>query len=219
MTVSQPSSENRFWPRYFLCRNCSNCSASISFCNSSFFVSTASGCVSTNCSRTCRADPFLLLVALDVAILDADLSAICPAKDLEDPPQSGSLFAVQAAGDKFAVEVPDRQAKILEVELGRVMRSHVQRIDICEHVAADTIGVYQLQNVGLFLDLLAERSPPNSDGLWSSAQRSGGVVDLEIIKNIVVKLVLPDEELVISLPGTGRSRHPGSRGDHRYLSA
>ena len=65
-------------------------------------------------------DPGFLLVALNMAVFDTDLAAIGFAKNLEDTAKRGGFLAVQAAGNKFAVEVPNRQAKILEIQLGRV---------------------------------------------------------------------------------------------------
>src|SRR3989442_8795792 len=72
------------------------------------------------------ADPILLLLAFYMSILDPDLAAICFAQDIENSPQRRGLFAVQTACDKFAVEVPNGEPKILEIELRRVMRSHVE---------------------------------------------------------------------------------------------
>ena len=54
------------------------------------------------------ADPFLFFFALDVAVFDTDLAAVGTTQDAEDAAQRRSLFAVQAAGDELAVEVPDR---------------------------------------------------------------------------------------------------------------
>ncbi len=42
ITVSPPSSENRFWPTYFVCRNVSNASAALSF-DSTYFCTDGSG--------------------------------------------------------------------------------------------------------------------------------------------------------------------------------
>src|SRR5690348_3321925 len=53
ITVSQHSSEKRFWPKYFVCRKRSNCSAEISFQSKRFFTSTGSGCGTTNSRRCC----------------------------------------------------------------------------------------------------------------------------------------------------------------------
>ncbi len=42
MTVSPPSSENRFWPTYLVCRNVSNASAAFSF-DRMYFCTVAGG--------------------------------------------------------------------------------------------------------------------------------------------------------------------------------
>ena len=53
MIVSQPSSEKRFCPRYFVCRKRSNCSAEISFHSRRFFTSAGSGSGWTNSRLIC----------------------------------------------------------------------------------------------------------------------------------------------------------------------
>ena len=131
-----------------------------------------------------------------MAIFAADLAAIGLAKNVENAAKRRGLFAVQAAGDEFAIEVPDGQAEIFEIELGRVMRRHVERIDVSEQMAANAIRVDQLQNIGLFLGLFAERSPPKRGRIVILGPAERRIIDLEIGEDAVVKTMLADEEFV-----------------------
>ena len=118
------------------------------------------------------------------------------AKNVENSPQRRRLFAVQAAGDEFAVEVPDRQAEIFEIELRRVMRRHVERIDIGEQMAANAIRVDQLQDVRLFFGLFAEPVAAEQRRVVILRPAQRRIIDLEIAEDLVVKSVLADQKLV-----------------------
>ena len=137
-------------------------------------------------------DPVFLLVALDMPVFDANLAAVSLSQNFKDPPQGGSLFAVQAARDEYAVEVPDREAKIFEIELGRVMRDHVERVDIGEQMAADTVRIDQLEHVRLFLDLCPFAAEEGRIVVLGPSHRR--IVDLKIRKDLVVKCVLASQK-------------------------
>src|SRR5688500_13849746 len=100
--------------------------------------------------------PILLFLTLDVPVFNTYLSAIRAAKDIEDPAQGQCLLAMQAAGDKLAVQVPDGQPEMLKVEFRGVMSCHIQRIDIGKQVPAGTVGVDHLKHVRLLFGLLSE---------------------------------------------------------------
>ncbi len=91
MIVSQPSSENRFWPRYFVCRKRSNCSAEISFQSSCFLTSTGNRLRLDKLAANLFANPDLLFLALNVAVLDADLAAISALQNVENLAQRRAL--------------------------------------------------------------------------------------------------------------------------------
>lgn len=96
-----------------------------------------------------------------MAVLDADLHDT--AKDVQDAAKRGGLLAVKPAGDQVRGPDPKLSTEIFEVQFGRVVSCHVERIDIAERLSANAVSVYQLQNIRLFFDLSC--SPPNSEGL------------------------------------------------------
>ena len=141
------------------------------------------------------ADPVLFFLALNVAIFDPDLSAICLAKDLEYSPKRRGLFIVKPAGDEFAVKIPDRQAERFEIKFGGVVRRHVKRIDIGQQVTPDAVRVDQLQHVRLLFGLLG-KSVAAEQGrviIFGPSQRRN--IDLEVGKDLIIEPVLPDEQL------------------------
>src|SRR5688572_1609836 len=91
-----------------------------------------------------------------MAVFNADLSAISFPKNIENTPQRRGLLAVQATGDKFAVEVPDGQAEVFEIELRRILRGHPERVDVGQQVTADAVRIDHLQYVGLLFGLFCE---------------------------------------------------------------
>ncbi len=154
-----------------------------------------------------------------MAVFDADLAAIRFAEDIEDTAQRRGLFAVQAAGDEFAVEVPDRQAEVFEIELRRMLRGHIERVDVRQQVAADAVRVDQLQYVRLFFGLLGEAVAAEQRRVVILRPTERRIIDLEVVKDLVVKFVLADKKFVDPSRGTARFRHPGSRGGRRCWSA
>ena len=103
---------------------------------------------------------------------------------------------MQAAGDEFAVEVPNRQTKILKVQFGRVVGRHIQWIDVGQQMPANAICVDELQYIGLFFDLL--RAAITAEKLWIMifGPTERRIIDLKIAKDRVVKLMLAKQEFV-----------------------
>src|SRR5205085_612954 len=99
------------------------------------------------------ADPFLLFFALYVAVFNANLAGVRFSQDVQDASQRRGLLAMQASRDELAVEVPDREAKILEIKLRLMMRSHVERIDIGKQMPTRPVGIDKLQDIGLLFRL------------------------------------------------------------------
>ena len=104
--------------------------------------------------------PALLLGHLDVHVLAADFAAVGLAQRLQDLAQRGDgLVAAladgfaQAAGEEFAVQVPDGEAVGFGVELGMVAGLGAQRVEIGDQVAAHAVGVDQLHDAGFLGDL------------------------------------------------------------------
>src|SRR6185295_16896602 len=63
------------------------------------------------------ANPLLLFFTLNVAILDTDLAAVSTLKNVENLSKSHALAVGQSIGDERSIEIPDRQAVVLDVEL------------------------------------------------------------------------------------------------------
>ena len=143
-------------------------------------------------------------------VLGADLTAVRGFCKIFRIRRKVAVFlTVQAACDELAVEVPDRQAEVLEVELPLMLVSYSSGSISREQVAADAIGVDQLQNVRLLLGLLGEAvaSKQRRIKVFRPPQRT--LIDIEVIEDLVVKAVLADKELVDLARGTCRFRHPG----------
>src|ERR1035437_3673659 len=108
--------------------------------------------------------PALLLRHLDIHVLAADFAAIGLAQGLQDFAQGGdglrrALVARkaprfgEAAGEKFAVQIPDGEAVGFGVEFGVVAGFGAQRVEIGDQVAAHAVGVDHLHDPGFLGDL------------------------------------------------------------------
>src|ERR1041385_1378842 len=87
------------------------------------------------------AQPELFFFALNMTIFGPDLAAVCALQNAEDLAQRSTLRPAQAAGDENAIEVPNRQAVRLDVELGMIEQRHrMQRIDVRGEMAAHAIS-------------------------------------------------------------------------------
>src|SRR5215831_5945312 len=63
-------------------------------------------------------------------------------------------------------------------------------------MAADTIGVDQLQNVGLFFSLLARAVAAEKRGIVILSPSKRRIVDLEVVEDLVIKSVLAGKEFM-----------------------
>ena len=122
--------------------------------------------------------PRLPLGVGDVHVLDADRPAVGLAQGVEDLPQGGPVLGVAAGvapGEELAVEVPEGQAVggRVEVAVGRAVT--VEGVEVGHEVAADAVGVDQLEDLGLLLDLLATAAGSAQEGraAVSISQRTG----------------------------------------------
>ena len=93
-------------------------------------------------------DPLPLLRVLDVHVLDADGAAVGVAQHAEDVAQLGAAPAAEAAGDELAVEVPEGEAVVVDVEVGVRALAVLERVDVGHQVAAHAEGVDELLHAG-----------------------------------------------------------------------
>src|ERR1019366_3907815 len=108
--------------------------------------------------------PALLLRHLDIHVLAADFAAIGLAQGLQDFAQGRHRFGCafvarkaprfgEAAGEEFAVQIPDGEAVGFGVEFGVVAGFGAQRVEIGDQVAAHAVGVDHLHDPGFLGDL------------------------------------------------------------------
>ena len=95
-------------------------------------------------------DPLALDRLLHVHVFDADRAAVGVAQDAQDLAHlQSSLAARERAGRELAVQIPQRQAVALHVEIVVAALAVLQRICVGHQVAAHPVGVDHLQDAGL----------------------------------------------------------------------
>ena len=136
-------------------------------------------------------DPPSLVRVLDVHVLDADRAAVGVAEHLEDVAQLHErLVAAERAGRELAVEVPEREAVVADVEVWVAPLLVLQRIGVGHEVPAHAVDVDQLEYAGLLADLVlvADRD------VLRPADRF--VRDAERVEDVVVEVALAEQERV-----------------------
>ena len=91
-----------------------------------------------------RLDPGPLLRVLDVHVLDADRAAVRVAQHAEYLPQLHPRLAAEPAGGELALEVPQGQPVLVDVEVGMLALLVLERVGVGHQVAAHPVGVDQL---------------------------------------------------------------------------
>src|SRR6266516_1024507 len=141
--------------------------------------------------------PELFCLALNVAILGAYLPAICPLKNVQNFAQSCAFSSCQTASYENPIQVPDRQVVSFHVQLRVVEHRHgMQRIDIGDQVSPHAIGIDQFHHARLFDSLLVRLIGSQEERIAIEVPAQGRVGDSEIGKNVVVKLMLANDQLV-----------------------
>jgi hypothetical protein len=101
-----------------------------------------------------------------------------------------AALAAEGAGGELAVEVPQRQAVRLDLEVGVAALAVLQRVGVGHHVAAHAVGVDQLEDPGLLADLVVVAGRDvlgPADRLVGDAQGS---------EDLVVEAVLAQQQTV-----------------------
>jgi hypothetical protein len=99
-------------------------------------------------------DPPALVGVLDVHVLDADAAAVRVAQHAEDLAQRRHRLAAEAPGRELAVEVPQRQAVVDDVEVGVRALAELQRVGVGHEVPAHAVGVDELLHPRLLDDVV-----------------------------------------------------------------
>ena len=184
---SAPSSENRRWPTNLVCRNVSNASATFSRDR----MRSCSSWSARPCGRSTRSwIQARSSRVLDVHVLDADGAAVGVAQHAEDLAQLHPRLAAEAAGGELALQVPQGQAVLVDVQVGVLALAVLQRVGVGHQVAADPVGVDQLVHAGGLGDvvLVAGRDVLHpADRLVRDPQR---------LEDLVVEAVLAEQQLV-----------------------
>ncbi len=152
MTVSAPSSENRFCPTYLVCRKVSNASAAFSLVRMYFCCGDGRLLV---LDLDALLQPLLLLGLEDVGVLDADVAAVRVAQQAEHVAQLLVLGAGEPVDLEHPVQVPQRQAVRGDVEVGVAAEPALvqpQRVDVGHQVPAVAVGRDQLDDAGVLVD-------------------------------------------------------------------
>ncbi len=152
MTVSAPSSENRFCPTYFVCRKVSNASAALSLLRMYFCWATVGlSCLTSmrSCSHFCCSGSRMWVYS----------TPMCRQYASRSRPQHVAQLLVLLAGEpvdlEHPVEVPQRQAVGVDVEVGVAAEAGLvqpQRVDVGHQVAAVAVGRDQLDDAGVLVD-------------------------------------------------------------------
>ena len=187
MADSPPSREKRFWPTYLVCRKVSNASAALSrsrTCSCSAGSGRSAG-RSTRCwiQRRC-------VGILDVHVFDADPAAVRIAQHAEDVAQLHRALAGEPADGELAVEIPEGQAVLGDVEVGVAADLKFQRVGVGHQVAAHAVGVDDLHDeralVEVALAVVGDVRRP-AHRLVRDAQRG---------EDVVVEAVFAEQQLV-----------------------
>ena len=99
-------------------------------------------------------DPLALVGVLDVHVLDADRAAVRVAQDAEDLAQLEERLTAEPAGRELAVQVPQGQPVLGEVEVGVAALAVLQRVGVGHQVPAHPVGVDELLDPGDLVDVV-----------------------------------------------------------------
>ena len=135
-------------------------------------------------------DPGPLLRVLDVHVLDADGAAVGVPQHAQDLPQLHPRLAAEPAGGELAVQVPQGQPVLVDVQVGVLALLVLQRVGVGHQVAADPVGVDELVHPGGLRQvvLVAGRDVLDpADRLVRDPQR---------LEHVVVEAVLAEQQRV-----------------------
>lgn len=135
-------------------------------------------------------DPLALLGILDVHELDAGGAAVRVPEHAEDVPELHHRAAREAADGELALQVPQGEAVLDDVQVGVLALHVLQRVGVGHDVAAHPVGVDQVEDPGRLGDVVVVRDvdvAEPADRLVGDAQR---------LEDLVVEVVLAEQQLV-----------------------
>ena len=135
-------------------------------------------------------EPGTFFRILDVHVLDARGTAVGITQHAEDLAQLEHRLAAESAGGPLAVQVPQGQAVVQDVQVRVAALDVLQRVGVRHQVAAHAVSVDQLLDAGNLVDLLIRvdldvRAPANRL-----------VRDAQGLEDVIVEVLLAQQELV-----------------------
>src|SRR6202008_1434341 len=102
-----------------------------------------------------------------------------------------------SSGDEHPIEIPDREPIVLDIQF-RVIKNRqlVQRIGVGDQMATNSKRIDQLNHAGFLECLFANSIFRKKEWIAIEIPTHRRVRNPEIQKDIFVKIVLPDDELV-----------------------
>ena len=124
----------------------------------------------------------------DVHVLDADRATVRVAQHAENVAQLHDGDATEATGREFAIEIPQREVVIHDVEVGMLAHLELQRVGVGHQVAAHPVGMDQLDDASRLADLVVVRR----DDVLHPAHRLVG--DAQGPEQVVVETVFAEQQ-------------------------
>ena len=144
-------------------------------------------------------EPGALGRVLDVHVLDADGAAVRVTQHAEDLAQRQAARPAEAAGGPLAVQVPQGQPVLADVEVRVVGHRVLERVHVGQQVAAVPVRVDELLDAGDLADLLLRVH------LHVLGPADGLVGDAQGVEDLVVEAVLAQQEAVHDLQELARA--------------
>ncbi len=186
MTDSPPSREKRFWPTYFVCRKVSKASAAFSRRR----MRSCSSRSGLECERSMRS--WIHLRCLGSWMCMNSMPVVRQYESRSTPRMSRSFIrglAGETADRELPLQVPQGEAVLGDVQVGVLALAVLQRVGVGHDVAADPVGVDQLEDAGGLRHVVVVRRVDvlePADRLVRDAQR---------LEDLVVEAALAEQEV------------------------
>ena len=122
-------------------------------------------------------------------VLHADGSAVRVAQDAEYLPQLHPRLAAEAPGGELALQVPQGEPVLVNVQVGVLALAVLQRVGVGHQVAADPVGVDQLVHAGGLADVVLV---PGRDVLHPADRL---VRDPQRLEDVVVEALATEQQV------------------------
>ena len=137
-----------------------------------------------------RLQPGAFLRVLHVHVLDTDSAAVRIAQHAEYLPQPHPRRPAETAGGELPLEIPERQAVLVDVKVRMLSLLVLQRVGVRHEMTAHPVGVDQLVHPGGLAEVIlvpGRDVPDPPDRLVGYPQRA---------EDLVVESVLAEQQVV-----------------------